>query len=469
METKTSGWRMRCALKGVLFLAFISFTGGKLTAESRPQLPPYSSEGLVKLAKAVLEETIDQLTAENLISTRNIEANVDVDSFVKTTRELREKDVPWSEVEKIEEMLKNVQRKAASPAQAEESAFLQPSLAQGLTNAPASGGILGTNLILVGTNIHAAGLHIAEHGARSSLLGTNASEFGTNLVTIGNELQSAGKRLTSQRASFLPHSELHFGLITLNPYQIHVQEVDGQHRAFMESDDTSSRLLVEFTLNNRWAWKNPFETECSEGFESVFKRDPLEWTTGWDFQGRISFSFFDSNGDGAAILGAGDLYSEITLGKHLARWARHNQAHSVNVEGSYGAVTDRKSLDLHARILAGLSYNAAFENPLTTKQRRILFSSRLGAAFYEIPRFVDAHSAEVVMRRNLPEFRMTVGYALESELFYPLSNASALTAGGRLYGNSDPNPWTVWVGYTKSIGQLLRATKSFLPGGDFEE
>jgi hypothetical protein len=429
-------------------------------------LPPYSAEALGKLAKAVFEATIDQATAEHLLRTRNVDLSVNLKVFGHTSKLLRDLKFSEEAILKAEEMVHNALRASPPIVQAPDTARLQGDLLQDFGE-PSARRQFGTNLMTAATNVQAASRHISEHGNQSSLLGTNAPAFGTNLFALGTGLEAAGIKLTQDRGAFLPHAELHFGLVTLNPFRVTVDPGTNGPRAFMEQDDKSARLLVEFTYNNRWAWNMPEPTEV----QRVFTK-PMGRFRGWDFQGRISFSFLDGDGDGASILGAGDLYSEFSVGKHLVRWATENQAHSVNMETSYGAATDRSSLDLHARILHGLSYSAGFDNPFfgsSDHHRRILFTTRMGIAWFDVPRFLNSDTNEVAIRRGVPDFQLSFGYALETEFFYPLSATSALTAGGRVYGCSDPNPWTIWVGYTKSVGQIVSAARSLLPGGSFGE
>ena len=45
-------------------------------------------------------------------------------------------------------------------------------------------------------------------------------------------------------------------------------------------------------------------------------------------------------------------------------------------------------------------------------------------------------------------------YSVNAETSYGMTTDRSVTAGGRLYANADPNPWTAYVGISKDLGSF---------------
>lgn len=257
-------------------------------------------------------------------------------------------------------------------------------------------------------------------------------------------------------------SFFHVGFHTLNPYRI-----DNDTHEINQGGAEAS-LFLEFVVNRRWAWDRVASTSTGRTGQVITDLNA------WDFQGRFSYTFKQADeATAATIVGAGDFAAEISLAKHLwrAQFDENQSAHSLNLEVSYGAITDRKILDVHSRLFLGLSYVVGMNEPLTIVHReskpsdndsrqisrRVLYVARIGAVSLEEPEFENTTNRVVRFSRGLPEFSPRVGYGFESELYFPVFKQSFITAGGRIYGNFTPNQWAVYLGYTMPIAPLFQA------------
>ncbi len=239
------------------------------------------------------------------------------------------------------------------------------------------------------------------------------------------------------------------GLVTLNPFTVR-SNAAGYYE--LTPNNSSTRFMVQANYMDRWAWNIPTNTSYMEWcFAGSSNR--------WDIQARGAFTFADDSEDTSTILGSGDLCLEASVGRHLWRWSDGHKAGSFNLEVGLSSVTDRQFADTHATVIFGPAYVASFAPPWNSEGTRAFFLLRGGGAYYQVPQLPDVGSALVSQRHGFPEYDCVLGYGVEMEMAYPLSKNLFLSAGGRVYGGSDPNPWTVFIGASMSLDAVTTWAK----------
>jgi hypothetical protein len=266
-----------------------------------------------------------------------------------------------------------------------------------------------------------------------------------------------------------PVTFFHTGVRLLSPFSIGTQD-DAPGSQFLNKGDGSVSGFLEWVYSNRWAW-NESRIKMSEADEGAYAsiqslKDPFN-SLYWDFDTRLTYNFAKGKEDDAtAMVGSGDFGLELTLTRHLFRdtmthdWA--DGAGSFGLDFSYGLVTEKGSFDAHHRLFAGPSYSVSMRMADTGKWA--LLTTRIGYSKMESVIYKSSSSREIVLEHgDIPKFKLKDAVAFESELFYPLGKDATISLGTRIYGKMNPNPWTVYIGYSKAISALA---KGLLPNQD---
>lgn len=286
----------------------------------------------------------------------------------------------------------------------------------------------------------------------------------------------------------------HAGLRQQNPYTLNLQTDDAtkEIHGYLENGSKEVSGFLEFVYSNRWAW-NASRTAAAAKAEADRKAcrsagpeqhvgsrccelplpfgfgvPPLDrfWEADlWDFETRIGFGLAkDDKIDAGAVAGSGDVSIDLNLARHLSRgpfFGKDGFA-SLNLEFGYGISTRTDSFDALQRIFAGPSYTVMFPS-WGGGDTPAFMQLRAGAAWVDTLEFKDEAKREVYLRNDkMPRYDLKSGGVVEADLIYPLSRSAHLTFGARIYAAHDPNPWSLYIGYTKSISDLAQA---LLPGG----
>lgn len=274
----------------------------------------------------------------------------------------------------------------------------------------------------------------------------------------------------------------HAGLRQQNPYTLKIQTDDAtkETHGYLENGSKEVSGFLEFVYSNRWAW-NASRTAAAEkvgehvkgstvargqsygfiapGFTALTAPDL------WDFETRIGFGLAkDDKIDAGAVAGSGDVSIDLNVARHLSRgrFPGDDGYASLNLEFGYGISTRTDSFDALQRIFAGPSYTVSFPS-WGGGDTPAFLQMRAGAAWVDTLEFKDEAKREIHLRNDtMPRYSLKSGWVVETDLIYPLSRSAHLTFGARIYGAHNPNPWSLYIGYTKSISDLAKA---LLPGG----
>jgi len=313
-----------------------------------------------------------------------------------------------------------------------------------------------TNQVIVHASTNLSGLGT---NALAKLTIVNVRDGKTNGVPSEHVITNREDTVIINKIALAPltnfNSFFHFGAYVLNPYQI----IGTNH--MVVKGNTDANAFLELVYNNRWAWNSEryLNAEPGAGWLWQFRPrcNPLTiFGSGYDFQGRLSYTFARSDQPSAStIVGSGDVAAEWTLAKHL--WREHTETHaqSLNLEISYGAVSDRNDFDIHHRGFVGLGYVGSVPERILDNGRNIQLALRFGWASIEHVDFTtNTATSEVNFKYTVPDYRSSWGPALETEAYFPVLEQSFLTLGGRFYGNADPNVWSMWIGFTTPISKI---------------
>ena len=279
---------------------------------------------------------------------------------------------------------------------------------------------------------------------------------------IENRLKDLGERELGGATSFF-----HGGVRMLSPFSVKTEKDDKGNvtKATLEKGDGSVSGFLEFVYSNRWAWNEKRIHEDTVSPHGILSQ-PLNLEN-WDFDSRLTYNFAKSNeNDPSAIVGSGDFGLELTMSglihhKRFLNGSSDRGAESIGLDICYGLTTEKSAFDAHHRFFAGPSYTVSFPGDA---HRWIQFTTRLGYGRVETVKFTSASTREIKLDHgDIPRYSLNSAIAFETELFYPLRADATLTFGARIYGKLDPNPWTVYIGYSKSISQLAKA---LLPSSD---
>ncbi|MBM3852052.1 MAG: hypothetical protein FJ399_02745 [Verrucomicrobia bacterium] len=264
----------------------------------------------------------------------------------------------------------------------------------------------------------------------------------------------------------------HGGVRLLSPYQVKPQtdaagnvvlDPNGKQHSFLEKSDGTTSGFVEFVYSNRWAWNEQRIRATDEQSKKVgwVISESFGDSHFWDFDARMVYNFSKGGGsDASAIVGSGDFGIEVTASRQLNRSRLPGSAKlgdgaaSFGLDLCYGLTTDKSSFDAHHRILGALNYSVSKPNE---SGRWTLLTLRIGYGAVENVNFVREDSREVKLKHgDVVDYDLKPAVGFEAELFYPLGKDAAVTLGTRVYGKLSPNPWTVYVGYTKSISDVFK-------------
>ena len=194
-----------------------------------------------------------------------------------------------------------------------------------------------------------------------------------------------------------------------------------------------------------------------------------------DYEIRLTYNYDKSDSDAAAIVGTGEFgfeaYANVPFGGYLSKV--HNPtdvtagASSLGLELGYATTTNKKAFDSLQRTFVGLGFATSQRFGSEQNPRWFLLNARLGWGSMDTLTFVNETTREVAtINDGLPRYERDDAIALETDIIMPLNDDAFLTLGGRIYNGPNPNPWSVYVGYTTSITKIGKALFGF---GDGEE
>jgi hypothetical protein len=250
--------------------------------------------------------------------------------------------------------------------------------------------------------------------------------------------------------TFSPKAFLHVGYLVSNPYSF--ASSTNSPGQFELGDSNSSAAYVEFQYNNRWAWN----------WTEPGPEEPRKMTWVWpgtrlsdfDLQTRFGYSFVGNDEtEISSVVGGGNINGEFNIGSPFLKYQNDWLRYSANAEVTYGATSDRSDFDIHSTFIGGIGYHASMDSDLFPG--KVLLSVHIGTGFVEIPDVVDPALALVSARYGRPNFINHWGtFATTFETMLPLNRSTYIVAGGRLYANASPNPWTAYIGISRELGSI---------------
>lgn len=281
------------------------------------------------------------------------------------------------------------------------------------------------------------------------------------------------------------HWFFHSGLRTLAPYT-----VDGA--SVLHSDKNRVSGFLEFIYSDVWAWSELRRAYTNQRVNNTFEliTDPnLRWaddtawsknqhrhganpdlfhvdwsalldrSNGFDVHSRLSFEFGSQDQASASVIaGSGDVSFETSLEKHLVRGWTPFSVYSLSLTGSGGLVTDRLTARAHPRALLGFTYSTAFDDPLrsSAESRRAMFRATFGRTLIDTISYLDRSSSTLrTVSPGVPRYTRRYTNGLEAEAYFPLFKQSFLTLGARIYYPSDPTPWSLFLGLTTPLADVV--------------
>lgn len=272
----------------------------------------------------------------------------------------------------------------------------------------------------------------------------------------GEKTKNGGEALKKEDKGFSGPSIM-FGYVTLNPYRVN-RTTAGDWE--VQTSDKTTSFMIQANWAWRWAWEDSHTSDTSyQGFGlSTNKVNCLALLDprGWDIQARAAYTFLDDATNASTVIGSGDLTLEASVGKHIYRQAVDDRFLNLNLEAAVSSVTDRDFLDIHTTVLFGPAVVASV--PIgKTNDVRFFFLLRGGPAWYEVPMLKNTDSLLVDTEHGVPDFKSVWGAGMEMEMGVRLWDGFFISSGGRLYGPSEPNPWSAWVGASLSWDLIRNA------------
>lgn len=268
--------------------------------------------------------------------------------------------------------------------------------------------------------------------------------------------------------TFARHLRITSGLALTNPYTLTANPSDGTFT--LVDNETEGNFYVEAAVRYRSAWMPPddhFLAGSTPFAQAIVPAD-------YDF--RLGLVAIDDETRANVAPGASNVYGEISAGwpiysflghrnKETGEFEQSDVGATINIEGLFGATTDKSSQDIHDYYGVGIGTAWRIGKPLTAQQftdgktlppATAFFAVYYGAA--EAPEFTDdRRTASVISERGYPEFRTESAFIMRTEFDIPLSKVSAITIGARLFlGFDEVNPWSLSVGYSLSLAQLAK-------------
>ena len=280
------------------------------------------------------------------------------------------------------------------------------------------------------------------------------NELKANTKAIEKETAKAAGNLEVLLSTnkFTPKAFLHVGYVTLNPFTF---VPDGSSpKEYKLDDGSTSAAYVEFQYNNRWAW-NWLEPGPAE-LRQLNWVNPFSRQSDLDLQARFGYSFISAaTNEVSSIVGGGNINGEFTVGAPFLKYQNDWVRYSIDLEATYGMSADRSDFDIHSTFMVGAGYHASIDSDFFPG--KVLLSLHLGVGFVEVPDIIEPKNGTVSVdlgRANFDARWGVVGMTFETLL--PLNASTYVVAGGRLYGNADPNPWSAYIGISKELGSLRR-------------
>ena len=194
---------------------------------------------------------------------------------------------------------------------------------------------------------------------------------------------------------------------------------------------------------------------------------PDDWTI------RLGYAFSSQDSKSAdEIVGASDLYGELTMGWNLLRWTMQQSDPSdtpirgtASFETSMFFYTDKAIVDLHERVLVGLSLAVGVpigshqtdESGKQTPAPIAEVVTRFGPVYADLPKFDNPDERLLESRNRFPDYRGDVGFGFDLEMNVPVTKSLGyVTLRGSMNAGFDPNLWNLFIGYTVPIGNLAK-------------
>jgi hypothetical protein len=281
------------------------------------------------------------------------------------------------------------------------------------------------------------------------------------------------------------HVALNTGVILLSPYSLTTNGIVGDstnRRRLEKNDGTEAKFFVDLAVNYVWAWDTErrarFANETTPNKSGDY--DGFEWNEfPLDVQAHISYyAIDDKETTVSAIIGSGSFGAEVTLGIPVYRalythgrtstadfgYDRTDSVHWVGLVASYSAVTDADAFDVHDRLLLGIGYRAAFRTQVkdseSKRHREAVLSITGGAAGVETIKFLNDGTREIQLHHeDIPKYRTSAAFALEAEVYYPVTSSLSAVMGTRIYSGLDPNTWNAYFGLTVPLDKLVEILK----------
>ncbi len=296
----------------------------------------------------------------------------------------------------------------------------------------------------------------------------------------GGDCPDLPKALTKLATPFdpgvYPRSFFHGGYMSLTPYK------PDPKTGALDRSSSDSRGYVEYVFNDHWAFGASDES-IQEDYRVAWIGDKQHqphgskgstrterwWYDRFDTEFRTGFAF-GGKGSAATITGSGDFYVDGAFGYRLIPIASEKMRISFGPEVAGGMSTDLSNFRAHPHVLAGVGWHIGLQ-PLQSslKNRRAALTFRAGYGFGDAPvlgqvdgTLPNGSAGKVVgVLRDADsriQFRsMAGGPALESEIFYPLTESTFLAAGGRIYKTGGADQWSFHIGYVISLDKVASA------------
>ncbi len=317
-------------------------------------------------------------------------------------------------------------------------------------------------------------------------------------ITVEAAVQAAFKAKDEAKANFKNYQAcFHVGANLLNPYKIvPTTEKEDVRKKIGPSSETEVGGFLEFVYTNRWAWNEERVTRPlfqnqkygtyanlpsfladqseenkgrirdfysrNESNRSIFSGKTDRWALLSEVDVQLRFGYNFSSGSELSantLAGSSDINAELDLAVPFFAGDFVTDAYTVGPELSYAATTEKKALDVHHRLFAGIGYSTAFESPYEADaKRRILLHTRLGYAQASNVRFLDNKTREIfTVNDGTARYFGENGLAFETEILFPVRTYSFLTLSARIYGvpKTGPNPWNLSIGFTTPLSSLL--------------
>jgi hypothetical protein len=260
---------------------------------------------------------------------------------------------------------------------------------------------------------------------------------------------------------------IHAGVRLVSPYKTKVEGSAPNAKGTLESaGKTDTANFLEFVYSNRGAWSSYWLDRLGRSESEA--RGPLRHVaSAFDLDTRLTYNFSESKANATAIAGTGEFGGEVTLTAPILSnvnfylhdpkdWRKGGW--SLAPEFSYGVVTNRGAFDAIERKFFGLGYTASHNFGAASDPRWVRLHLALGKADVDTVMLVDEKSRDIALiRGTLPHYRKERRKAFEADVIFPVGKDTHITFGGRVYDGRQPASWSLHLGYTQPIGNLLGA------------